>query len=140
MVNEMIDKYIEKVSKILNIEKPKIIYDSSKFKTPTMKALCDGEKIYLKEKAITPDLMFEIAHELRHLWQIKTNKEFYFSEYKNAGTIDTETYNLQPAEIDAHAFAFTIMQEAFGIEPLFENMSERVREEIKKRAEEIRAK
>ena len=75
---------------------------------------------------------------MRHIWQIKYNEKFYLETYK---TIDlcysVEEYNLQPAEIDANAFAYIVMVDFFGIKPLFNGLSENVKVKIMERVNEI---
>lgn len=137
----MIQDYIEDICNILNIPVPKISYDTSHFHSNTMMAQVDssGKTIYLK-KYNKPnfDQLFSIAHELRHVWQIKYNEKFYLETYK---TIDlcssTEEYNLQPAEIDANAFAYIVMVDFFQRQPLFHGLSENVKVKIMERVNEI---
>lgn len=134
----MFKEYIEMICDDLQIDIPKVSYDSSKFLTDTMLALCDGGTIYIKPiDKPNPDYMFAIAHELRHLWQLKTDKDFYFEDYKEAGTVTVEDYNKQAAEVDANAYGMVVMADVFGLQPLFNGMSNEIVELIKSRAEEI---
>lgn len=56
------------------------------------------------------------------------DEELYFSTYKPRESCSSvEEYNLQPAEIDAHAFAGIIIEDFFGARPLFKNLSDTVR-------------
>lgn len=114
----MIKEYIKDVCNLLKIEKPTISYDTSHFTTATMMAQCcsDGTTIYLCNPIkITPDYAFAIAHELRHVWQIRTNKDFYFSSYKTVDLCGSyDEYNCQIAEVDANAFATIVMADYFG--------------------------
>ena len=137
----MIHDYIEDICNILNIPVPNISYDTSHFHSNTMMAqvASTGKAIYLK-KYNKPnfDQLFSIAHELRHVWQIKYNEKFYLETYK---TIDlcysVEEYNLQPAEIDANAFAYIVMVDFFQRQPLFHGLSENVKVKIMERVNEI---
>lgn len=130
------EEYIENICDLLQIDVPEIEY-RDKLLTETMLAMCDGQKIILKKKKPSLDLYFSVAHELRHLWQIKTNEEYYFANYKPINETDLETYNLQPAEVDANAFGFIIMQDAFGVKPLYNELSETVKSAIMDRKAKI---
>lgn len=133
----MIIEFVKDICEELNIDVPEISYDTSKFATETMMALCDGNTIYIKPcDKPTPDMLFSIAHELRHMWQIKTDNHLYFDNYKTSKEVDIETYNLQLAEIDANAYATVVMVDYFGLKPLYNGMSDKVisaiQEHIKK--------
>ena len=130
----MIEDYIEDICDILNIPVPKVSYDTSHFHSSTMMAQVNssGNTIYLK-KYNKPnfDQLFSIAHELRHIWQIKYNEKFYLENYKTIDLCSSiEEYNLQPAEIDANAFAYIVMVDFFGIKPLFHGLSNTVKSKI----------
>lgn len=137
----MIEDYIEDICYILNIPVPKVSYDTSHFHTNTMMAQADssGKAIYLK-KCNKPnfDQLFSIAHELRHIWQIKYNEKFYLMTYKTIDLCSSiEEYNLQPAEIDANAFAYIVMVDFFQRQPLFQGLSNAVKSKIIERVNEI---
>lgn len=137
----MIQNYIEDICDILNIPVPKISYDTSHFHSNTMMAQVDsaGKVIYLK-KYNKPNFnqLFSIAHELRHIWQIKYHKEKYFYNYKTMEVLKSvEEYNLQLAEIDANAFAYIIMVDFFGVKPLFQGLSDIVKSKIMERVNKI---
>ena len=95
--------------------------------------------IYIKPfDKINPDILFAIAHEIRHLWQYKIDEEYFFKEYKPANEFSSiDEYNLQIAEIDANAFAGLMMTELFHIKPLFQNLSNEVKLAIQNRMDEI---
>lgn len=134
----MIEQYINDLCDELDIDVPEVSHDTSIFRTDTTMAFCDGDKIYLRSKKENdPDLLFSIAHELRHLWQIKNDNEFYFSNYKSSDELNTNSYNLQPAEVDANAWASIVMSDLFHLKPLYEGMSYRVITAIQKRIQEI---
>lgn len=139
----MIQHYISELCDILNIPEPSVSFDTSHFDSDTMLAQChpDGTVIYLKSSTYqNPDLLFSIAHELRHVWQIKTDKQLYFSAYKPVHLCNsTEQYNLQLAELDANAFAGIIMMDFFRLTPLFEGLSEPVKAKIYERMEYLDA-
>ena len=129
----MIEQFIKDVCTILKIEQPTISYDVSKFPTPTTMAMCssDGLTIYLRQSdKLTPDLFFAIAHEMRHIWQIRTDYDFYLKDYKTSDMLPIEEYNLQIAEIDANAFAGIVLTDFFKLQPLYKGMSEAVISEI----------
>ena len=128
--------FAAEVSFILAIEPPKIEYRPQEFfPTATMIAMCDSDgsevsAVYVRENAgQTPDLLFSIAHELRHCWQVQRNPRI-MEGYKEAQELTKEEYNLQAAEIDANAFAGAVMIEFFGIKPLFQGLPENVKDRI----------
>lgn len=138
-VNEKLLAFVSDICEILKIEVPEIIFDSSKIPTPTTLAQTssDGAKVYFRpSEAFTPDLAAAAAHELRHVWQIKTAKDFYFENY-NPDRHDITAYNLQPAEIDAHAFSQIVMTEFFHIKPKRDFMPPQVVQAIENRIPHI---
>lgn len=139
----MISKFISSVCEILNIKEPTVSYDTSKFQSDTMLAQIDsaGTTMYLKAfEGNNPDQFFSVAHELRHVWQIRTDKELYFAEYKPRELcVSTEEYNLQLAELDANAFAALIMVDFFKLKPLFKGLSESVKSKIFEQMEYLKS-
>lgn len=137
----MIQEFITDICDILNIPEPSISFDTSNFPTDTMMAQCnpDGSVVYLKKyNKLNPDQLFSIAHELRHIWQMQNNEQFYFSTYKPIDLCaSVELYNLQIAEIDANAFAGIVMVEFFHLQPLFKGLSNSVKAKIHECMEEI---
>ncbi len=137
----MIQNFITDICNILNIPEPSISFDTSNFPTDTMLAQCSpsGDIIYLKKyNKPNPDQLFSIAHELRHIWQLQNDEQFYFSTYKPVDLCDSiETYNLQIAEIDANAFAGIVMVEFFHLKPLFKGLSDSVKVKIHERMDFI---
>lgn len=133
-------KLIQDICDDLGIEPPSI-RPRRKMSTPTTLAECtsDGQTVYIRHDAVlTPDTAFAIAHELRHVWQIRTDRERWTADYTpSAGATSTEEYNRQPAEVDAHAYALLYMR-TLGIEILFSSFPEDLKALIRKRAEEIR--
>ena len=126
----MLNEFIIEICNLLNISIPVVSFDTSHFESSTTMAQCNssGTTIYLRKlEKLNPDYLFSVAHELRHIWQIRTNKDIYFSNYKTVKQCkNLDEYNLQPAEIDSNAFAGLIMIEFFHIKPLFSNMSKNV--------------
>lgn len=136
----MMKKFIYEICEILNIQVPSISYDTTNFQSNTMMAQCNssGSTIYLKKyNKPNPDQLFAIAHELRHVWQIKNNYELYFSNYKTINKLNVNEYNLQIAEIDANAFASIIMIDFFHLQQQYKNMSSDMIIAIKNRMKKI---
>lgn len=133
----MIEKFITDVCELLEIEAPKISYDTSHFLTTTTLAQCDpsGNMIYLnKVDKPNPDYIFSITHELRHIYQYQTDEYFYLSEYKSSDECSSiEEYNLQIAEVDANAFASIVMTDFFSLKPQWHGLSNKVIDTIEKR-------
>lgn len=135
---EGIQDFMEDVCDILDIDVPEISYDTSKFKTETMMAFYDRKAIHIKRfDKFNPDNFFAIAHELRHVWQLRTNEEFYYGNYQDSSVLNIEEYNLQIAEIDANAFATMIMIDLLHLQPKFDNFSDEIVEKIWDRIKEI---
>lgn len=136
----MIHDFINDICDILNIPVPSISFDTSNFQTNTMMAQVNssGDTIYIKKyDKPNPDQLFSIAHELRHIWQIKNHHDIYFSNYQTVDMVGTEKYNLQPAEVDANAFASIIMVEFFRLQPQYKGLSDSVVFAIKNRIDEL---
>lgn len=139
----MIDMFVSKICDILQIPTPTVSFDTSDFPTETMLGRCspDGSTIFLKERdGFDPDQCFAAAHELRHVWQKRHPEESLLSGYvpvESGGS--AEEYNLQPAEVDANAFASLIMISFFRVEPQFKGLSEAVKARIEARRDEIAA-
>lgn len=139
-MDERITMLIEDVCEELNIAVPIVSFDVSVFLTDTTMAMADVKTntIHIRERKIDADYIFAIIHELRHLWQWKTDKRTYFDNYKNSSELSLEEYNLQSAEVDANAYAGKFMIENFKVKPLWNGMSNRVVAEIEKRMTEIK--
>lgn len=133
----MINRFVKDVCEILEIEPPKV-EKVAKLPTKTMlgRLVMPSRKVEIKSAKPSPELFLTIAHELRHLWQIE-NDVYPMSNYQNSSVLSVNAYNMQPMEIDAHAFSSLIMQEFFGIKPKFENLSVEVRKSIDSRISEI---
>ena len=127
------------VCRDLNISAPTISYDTSEFPTETTLAMFDPERdvLHLRRHYENElDAALAIVHELRHSWQIKTDEAFWMSGRVSSDDVTSEEYNMQRSEIDANAYAMVVLR-SLGVEPLWNGLSERVKEEIKKRAREI---
>lgn len=127
------EEFISEVCSTLGIPIPEIEYKPQDFfPTATMLAMCDSgaKTVYVRHSEnVNPDLLFAVAHELRHCWQIQ-NKPEMLDGYREAKDLTVEEYNLQTAEIDANAFAGAVMVDCFGIKPLFHGLPENVKEKI----------
>ena len=123
-------EFAEEVCDILDIDVP-VIRPATKQEiktvkaTNTMKAAStpDGKQIILFQKAEKLDLFFALAHELRHSWQMQKRPELY-DGYLPSSKLDSDTYNLQPAELDANAFAVCVMATFFRLRPMFNGLAE----------------
>lgn len=134
------NEFIIAICEVLDIKPPKISYDTSHFQSDTMLAQIDsnGDVIYIKPNVSSLNQFYAIAHELRHAWQINVDKDFYFVDYKTVDKCNSiEEYNLQPAEIDANAFVVIALSDYFGVKPLFNSFSDKVKLQIQKRISEI---
>ena len=81
------------------------------------KALVSHVEIYEKPRFNEKDTYEALAHELRHCFQIERHYEKYYSNFKSAMTFQQgcrELYHLQPAEIDADAYALRFIQSLTG--------------------------
>ncbi len=135
-----IARFVGEVCRVLRIRPPAIRYSADRLATATTMAATapDGSEICVRTSAKPgPDLWFAVAHELRHVWQLRTDPEKWLSGYLPSTELDVEAYNLQAAELDANGFAAIVMIELFHIRPLFQGLPEHVVEEIYKTAAEI---
>ena len=134
-----IREYISDVCKNLGIKAPTIVY-SSNFPTITTMAQYDLDNNRLMiphAKDPSPDYLFAIAHELRHVWQKQDDPEWFFANYKSSAELDNESYNLQFAEIDANAYAAIVMENIFHLSPQWNNITDCVVFEIERRMDQI---
>lgn len=133
MSNIKLTSVCAECAKVLGIETSKIA-EVPKLDTETKIAAYDDntDTIYIRASASLYDKAFAIAHEMRHKWQNK-----HFSDSYSITNTTVEEYNLRPEEVDANAFGFLFMQSAFGVKPLFNGLSEEIRQKIYERAKEI---
>ena len=102
------EKEIKKISKILNISSPKIIYN------PYLAFSYMENIIYYKKLDDEFKMLFLFFHELRHHYQsiyIKNNKTQLSSLWKD----EMDNYNIEyyldyDIEIDAYSFAYLILK------------------------------
>lgn len=138
-MQKALNKFIKEICKDLDIPIPSISFDTSGFTSDTMMSQCSSAKniIYIKRfERLNLDILFAIAHELRHLWQVRTDEKFYVTHYTTS--VPTEDYNKQIAEIDANAYAGLVMINLFGVKPLFNGLSNDIVKMIYNRMEEIK--
>lgn len=135
----MYKEFISNICRVLKISVPAISHDTSDFTSDTMMAQVNltGDTIYIKDLSEpNPDLFFAIAHELRHIWQLNYKREIYFTCYKTTNSCSSlKEYNLQPAELDANAFAGLAIIYFLNLQPLFEGMDEDLKNKIFERME-----
>ena len=134
-----IKEYIRIICKDLGISVPNVRFTKSFKGSDTRLAEYDSHSNILMlssryENVL--DLYFCVAHELRHKYQL--DKDIYdFSSYVTSSTVDIKTYNMQEIELDANAYAYVIMANVFGVEPLFNGLDEDVKKKIIRRAIKI---
>lgn len=130
-------EFIKIVCDDLKIDKP-IVKEVLFLHTPTQLAeyIPADNLLNYRTGKMPLDIMFAIAHELRHKWQAENCPDI-FQDYVNSTEINVEQYNLQNAEIDANAYAMVIMESGFGVTPQFKGLSEKVKKKILLKANEI---
>lgn len=131
-------RFVEWAGAILSIAPPSVSFDSSFFPTPTTLAMLsnDGKRLHLRKREFDFDMCFCVLHEMRHKWQFESNPKLFY-DYQSSAALSSDAYNLQPAELDANAFARRIMVDYFGIEPLFNGLGDNVKQKIKALSEEL---
>lgn len=138
-MNKDIDKFIDYICLDLFITKPEIRYVDSFVQSPTMRMAVDiEERVILIKNNIDIDLdfFFDLAHELRHVYQIDCGY-FRKEDYVQRQDSTLEEYNKQTFEIDAHAYAAIMMQEVFHVKPLWQGFDSETIELINERIMEI---
>lgn len=69
----------------------------------------DGKPLYISVKSDNPlTYSYDAVYGLFSAWQHMNLYDKYFNDFKTRGTVDEHTYLMQPAIIDAHAFALSI--------------------------------
>lgn len=131
---------IRAVCSDLNIKKPRIVKTDKGFATETTIARydCSIDTLFLNENTALSNLedeYFAVCHELRHKWQLK--HDWKFDDYISSNNTDIESYNKQPIEIDANAYAACVMKGSFNLIPLFNGFSQELKDMIINRAIEI---
>lgn len=136
-------KDLKRICDILKINEPAIVYtDEKKYfsSSTTMAAMeCGANEIYINKNYLPGtdfDLLFCIAHECRHLWQVNNSKVDY-KKYRSSNFLSKTEYNNQIEELDAHAFACAYLKKYHKIIPLFNGLEDSVKNLIYAMADEI---
>lgn len=130
-------KFAREICDKLEISVPDIKFVSAdRMHTGTQIAALTPNAVLIRDDiAVSPELFFALAHELRHAHQIAHGESL--EEYRTSDKIGVERYNLQPLEADANAFGALAMSEFFGIVPQFHNMPDAVRKAINDRMKQL---
>lgn len=129
-------------AKALGVKMPRIVREKAiGFETETTRAALseDGAVLAINDdiKMSEQDIWLAVSHEMRHVWQIETGY-LRRAEYKAASETGSEEYNMQPEEIDAHAWALLAMANIYGVVPRYEDVvGKEISERITERAREI---
>lgn len=109
---------------------------SASFDSPTQLAAMDVREnvLYLGKCSDPRDIFYAIAYELRHRWQYLNEWDLF--SHSSSTDLPVAEYNLQPEEIDAHAFAVVVMR-SIGCEPLLNGLPDDVKAKIHERADLI---
>ena len=140
--NQLIIRVAKACANELGIACPKIQFGTKKKSTGNIAGLVlDSDRkpkyIAISEYDNILDALFAVCHELRHVYQ-SIHYPDMFESYQELGTLSQTEYNLQTAEIDANAYASIFIERHFGVSPLFNGYSAKVKAEIKKRKSEIK--
>ena len=130
-------KFAREICDILDISVQAVKFVSAdRMHTGTQIAALTPDAILIRDDiAVSPELFFALAHELRHAYQIANGESL--EEYRTSDQIGVERYNLQPLEVDANAFGALVMADYFGIVPQFHSMSDTVRKAISDRMKQL---
>lgn len=140
MADKNLRNYTTALAVVLKIRPPVISSKKPKGVSATQFGALDvnTRSIWVRRGIDERDIYFAVAHEMRHLWQFEKHHEM-FDEYQSNSVLSIHEYNLQPAELDANAFAFLIMRRWFGLEPLFNGLNDGTKQKIRARAKVIEA-
>lgn len=141
VVARFILKFVCEICKMLDIPAIDISFQGTGFVSETAISEYSPEdnKIYINENHDGPyiDKLMAILSGLRHIWQLKTDEDFYFASYVPREKVGLEEYNLQFSEVDAIAFAFVAIEKCLNLKPLYNGMSAKMKKAVCKRAREI---
>ena len=137
-----VERYINILCASLDIVPPRVHYGVKEMQSETTIAQATrvGWDIYLRDigEQDERDVLFAIAHEIRHIWQIRKLENEFFENYKPSHLCrNVNEYNLQKAELDANAYATAVMVTRFNCSPMFKGLDKRVKDEIYRRASGI---
>lgn len=143
-IKRTIEQTVKAICGLLDMEVPKISYDTSLFPSETTQALAEVSDtappvLYIRPVSfLIPPIALFIGHELRHIYQFyKMDLKDEFRNYKTSKEINIEEYNNQFLELDAHAFGEICMIEFTGARPTWDEFSEELKQKIEKRKQEI---
>ena len=115
-------KYQIRCPHIFLTSKSPLQYDGKSFRgitenTKTGNPETEKALFILLDGGLSEDmLLHDLAHEMRHVWQRAVAPARYFSNYTaDYNKIGFEKYWLQPAEIDANAFADLILKVEYNL-------------------------
>lgn len=136
-----LNEYIQLICDMLKLEVPKLIFTNEHLVSDTEWACYSfkDHEIFIRENSkITLEVLFSIAHELRHAWQSTYHANEYLEDYIPREEFNNIIeYNKQPAEIDANAFAIVIMVNIFHRQPIIDTLTDEIKKLIMERAVEI---
>lgn len=126
--DEKMREYVSNICAILNVETPIIIYNGDDMQgTSSAQTVCENNVYTLRivDGSTNPtDTYFVVAREVRHMWQMMTDRKKYFRDYLTAPSISQEDQNSQISEIDCTAFAMYIIRKFFSLTPKIINTPE----------------
>lgn len=133
---EKLVEFAKEVSNFLHITAPNVGYkEHSGYGSSWYDPKTDT--VYIGSEANTRNAYYDMAHEIRHKWQVVTDPAFYCSEYKEFGTVSLEEYRSQLAEVDADAFAVLMTAMYISEATKLNGYSDNEKENIIRRAIEI---
>ena len=136
----MINNYVRMICGMLQVPVPQMFYNDSALQPGEHARLTpDGRQLYLRKlKTASLDQLFAASSELRREWQRRTDNARYCGGYKSRDELPLREFSLQPAEVDANAFAAVVVSAFFGVEPVFDEFPGVTRSRIESRIAEIR--
>lgn len=132
--NMMIQVNLNRLCEILDIPKPRLFFPDEKdiemeaWTTPSENMICLNRNLPFEL-----NLIFALAHECRHLWQIKNRKADIDKHEDTNKRVGDENYNSQESEMDANAFAGAYFWYVGRIEPLWLTFSDKMGKELNRR-------
>ncbi len=127
-IDEKIKSAIDGNAHVLGIKKPRFVYGETESDIASYAADDAILTIDMKKVETEEELYFAIAHEMRHIWQLKENIRFYYKGYKTLQECqDEDIFHMQVAELDADAWAMIIMEQMYQTMPSLDSYSEKTR-------------
>lgn len=136
----MINNYVKMICGMLELPMPQVFYNDSALEPGQHARLTpDGKQLYLRKlKTASLEQLFAASSELRREWQRRRDAAMYYGSYKTREELPLREFSLQPAEVDANAFAAVMVSAFFGVEPVFDEYPGVTRSRIESRIAEIR--